>query len=101
VVCGHQEMRSDVESIFHDNYPIGNVEEATFAFLNSFTAHVNVGVFYGADFPDLTGLLEGIGKRMRDIKVKLDAVMNKAAVCKLIQHACLDFKERLLAESGD
>lgn len=88
----------DVQPIFHDNYPIGCVEDAPFAYVNVFTAHVNVGFFHGVDLPDPAGLLEGTGKRMRHIKLRPDAMINEQAIHELIQHAYLDIKERLLAE---
>lgn len=93
-----KEAGPDVQPIFHDNYPIGCVEEAPFAYVNAFTAHVNVGFFHGVDLPDPAGLLEGTGKGMRHIKLRPDVAINEQAIHELIQHAYLDIKERLLAE---
>ncbi|MEM8895420.1 MAG: DUF1801 domain-containing protein, partial [Bacteroidota bacterium] len=63
-----------------------------------YTAHVNVGFFYGVDLPDPQGLLEGNGKRMRHIKLRPGADIDEEAIKELIHHAYLDIKERLLAE---
>ncbi len=95
-----KKMGSDVQPIFHDNYPIGCVDEAPFAYVNVYAAHVNVGFFYGADLPDPKVLLEGTGKRMRHIKLRPDADIDEEAIKELIHHAYLDIKERLLAEPG-
>ncbi|MEQ9297590.1 MAG: DUF1801 domain-containing protein [Cyclobacteriaceae bacterium] len=93
-----KEMGSDVQPIFHDNYPIGCVDAAPFAYVHAFTAHVNVGFFHGVDLPDPAGLLEGTGKRMRHIKLRPDAMINEEAIREIIQHAYLDIKERLLTK---
>jgi len=59
----------DVRELLHDGHPTACVGVAAFAYVNVFTAHVNVGFFYGAEFEDPTGLLEGIGKRGRHVKL--------------------------------
>lgn len=87
----------DVEDIFHDNYPIGCVESAPFAYINAFKAHVNLGFFYGVDLPDPEGLLEGTGKRMRHIKLRPGAKLNTEAIRNLVVHAYADIKQRLYA----
>lgn len=85
----------DVVDIFHDDYPIGCVDEAPFAYINVFAKHVNVGFFYGVDLPDPTRILEGTGRRMRHIKLFPDRQVADAAVHEILQHAYLDIKERL------
>ncbi len=50
--------------------PVVCVEDAPFAYVDSFTSHVNVGFFRGAALDDPAGLLEGTGKRMRHDKLK-------------------------------
>ena len=50
--------------------PVACVEDAPFAYVDSFTSHVNVGFLRGAALDDPAGLLEGTGKRMRHDKLK-------------------------------
>ena len=85
----------DVQAIFHDGYPIGCVNQAPFAYVNAFTAHVNVGFFYGAELYDQKGMLEGSGKRMRHIKIKPDIVYDEREIVRLMRTAYLDIKRRL------
>ena len=84
----------DVDGIFHDNYPIGCVNSAPFAYVNAFSAHVNVGFFYGVDLPDPEGLLQGTGKRMRHVKIKPGQPMNAQALEALLHLAYADIKAR-------
>ena len=90
-----QQCGSDVQSIFHDNYPIGCVCDAPFAYVNIYTSHVNLGFFHGAALYDKTGLLEGSGKHMRHIKLKPDVNYDDNAILTLIELAYADIKERL------
>ncbi|MBV6645545.1 MAG: hypothetical protein KI790_08860 [Cyclobacteriaceae bacterium] len=88
--CGH-----DVQDIFHDGYPIGCVDHAPFAYVNVFSAHVNVGFFYGADLADENGILEGNGKRMRHVKLKPGSEPEDHHISSLIEASYLDIKKRL------
>ena len=45
--CGH-----DVRELLHDGHPTACVGDAAFGYVNSFTAHVNVGFFRGAEISD-------------------------------------------------
>ncbi len=92
-----QNCGNDVQDIFHDGYPIGCVDNAPFAYVNIFQAHVNVGFFYGVELPDKTGLLEGNGKRMRHIKLKPDLKYDEKEIVSLIDFAYTDIKQRLKA----
>ena len=85
----------DVQDIFHDGYPIGCVDDAPFAYVNVFKAHINVGFFYGVDLPDEAELLEGTGKRMRHIKLRPDQEHDDQAIASLILFAYRDVKNRL------
>ena len=85
----------DVLELVHDGCPVACVEDAPFAYVDSFTSHVNVGFFRGAELSDPAGLLEGTGKRMRHVKVKPSAKVNSAALRGLIAAAYLDIKARL------
>ena len=89
----------DVGEVLHDGQPTVCVEDAAFAYIDAFTAHVNVGFFQGAELPDPEGLLEGTGKFMRHVKVRPDAEVDAAALSALIDAAYADVKERLATES--
>ena len=86
----------DVQGIFHDDYPIGCVEEAPFAYVNVYQAHLNIGFFYGVDLPDPLGLLEGKGKKMRHIKIRPGESCEKEGISILLMHAYCDIKEKLV-----
>lgn len=88
----------DVRESIHDGCPVACVEDAPFAYVNSFKSHVNVGFFYGATFDDPAGLLEGSGKRMRHAKLKPGFGFDEAALAVLIDVAYADIKARLGAE---
>jgi hypothetical protein len=79
----------------HDGCPVACVEDAPFAYVNTFKSHVNVGFFYGALLKDPTGLLEGSGKRMRHVKLNPGRPLSAAALGELIEAAYLDIKDRL------
>ncbi len=85
----------DVRELLHDGHPTACVGEAAFCYVNSFTAHVNVGFFLGAELPDPRGLLEGTGKFMRHVKIKPEGEVDAVALTKLIEAAYLDMKSRL------
>ena len=52
----------DVRELLHDGHPTACLGDAAFAYVNAFTAHVNVGFFRDAEIADPDGLLEGTGK---------------------------------------
>ncbi len=66
-----------------------------FAYVGVFTAHVNVGFFYGAALADPKRLLQGSGKRMRHVKLTPGTDVDDAALRSLIAAAYLDVKERV------
>jgi hypothetical protein len=86
---------ADVRELLHDGHPTACVGDAAFAYVNAFTAHVNVGFFRGAEIADPKGLLEGTGKFMRHVKLRLDRDVEAAALTKLIETAYSDIKGRL------
>ena len=88
----------DVRELLHDGHPTACVGDAAFAYVNVFTAHVNVGFFRGAEIADPKGLLEGTGKFMRHVKLRPDRDVDTAALMKLIETAYTDMKGRLNAE---
>ena len=89
---------SDVREVLNDGYPVACVEDAAFAYVNAFKAHVNVGFFHGATLDDPEGLLEGDGKRMRHVKVRLERRVDEGALRELIAEAYRDIRLRLRGE---
>ena len=88
----------DVRELLHDGHPTACVGEAAFAYVNAFTAHVNVGFFRGAKLADPAGLLEGTGKFMRHVKLGPGRDVSARALRDLIQSAYLDMQRRLKVE---
>ena len=88
----------DVRELMHDGCPVACVEDAAFAYVNTFKSHVNVGFFCGALLADPAGLLQGSGKRMRHVKLTLGGEPSDAALAALIAAAYIDLKARLDAE---
>jgi hypothetical protein len=84
----------DVRELLHDDQPTACVGDAAFAYVDAFTAHVNVGFFRGAESPDPEGLLEGTGKFMRHVKLRPGADIDANALTKLIHTAYVDIKRR-------
>jgi hypothetical protein len=90
-----RECGNDVQELMHDGCPVACVDDAAFAYVNSFKSHVNVGFFYGAALEDSAGLLEGSGKRMRHVKLHAAREPSAAALRDLIDAAYFDIRERL------
>ena len=88
----------DVRELIHDGCPVACVEDAAFAYVNTFKSHVNVGFFRGVVLADPAGLLEGSGKRMRHVKLTADSEPNVQALRALIAAAYAEIKTRLAAE---
>ncbi len=86
----------DVHELLHDGHPTACVGDAAFAYVNSFTAHVNVGFFLGALLPDPAGLLQGSGRFMRHVKLYPGDAVDEAALRTLIETACVDMRRRAL-----
>jgi hypothetical protein len=86
---------SDVRELVHDGHPTACVEDAAFAYVDAFSAHVNVGFFQGASLKDPAGLLQGSGKRMRHVKLRWAEPVNDAALGALIEAAYRDMRLRL------
>jgi hypothetical protein len=85
----------DVRELLHDGHPTACVGEAAFAYVNAFTAHVNVGFFRGAEIADPGHLLEGTGKLMRHVKIRPGSDVDAPALSRLIEAAYTDMKGRL------
>ncbi len=91
---------ADVRELLQDGHPTACASEAAFAYVAAFSAHVNVGFFFGAALADPAGLLEGAGKRMRHVKVRWGQAVYAPALSDLIAAAYRDIRTRLQAE-GD
>lgn len=85
----------DVRELMHDGAPTACVEDAPFAYVNAFRAHVNVGFFHGAALEDPAGLLEGTGRFMRHVKLRPGTEIDGAALEALIVAAYRDILARL------
>jgi hypothetical protein len=93
-----EEMRrcgDDVVELMHDGCAVACVQDAPFAYVNTYWNHVNVGFFRGALLEDPAGLLQGTGKRMRHVKVKPGAEPDADRLRELIHTAYDDIKARL------
>lgn len=86
---------SDVRELLHDGHPTACVEDAAFAYVDAFAAHVNLGFYEGASLPDPAGLLEGGGKRMRHVKIRWGQPIDEAALAALIVAARGDMRRRV------
>jgi hypothetical protein len=92
-----RERGDDVRELLHDGHPTACVADAAFAYVDAFTAHVNVGFFRGAALPDPAQLLQGTGKYMRHVKLRPGSATDAAALVRLVDAAYADMK-RLLAD---
>jgi hypothetical protein len=89
-LCGN-----DVRELMHDGCPTACVDDAAFAYVAAFRAHVNVGFFLGALLDDPARLLQGTGKRMRHVKLRPGSDVDVAALGRLVDVAYADIKARL------
>jgi hypothetical protein len=88
--CGN-----DVKELLHDGHPTACIDDAAFAYVNAFTAHVNVGFFRGAQLADPDRLLEGTGKFMRHVKLRPGHHVDAVALTELVERAYIDMRRRL------
>ena len=85
----------DVRELMHDGCPTACVGDAAFGYVNAYTAHVNVGFFFGALLSDPARLLEGTGKRGRHVKLRPGHDIDRAALGRLVDAAYVDIRARL------
>ncbi len=85
----------DIHELIHDGCPVACVQDAAFAYVNVFAAHVNVGFYQGAAPDDPAELLQGSGKRMRHVKLRPEVPGDATALARLIEDACADMRRRL------
>jgi hypothetical protein len=90
----------DVRELLHDGHPTVCVDDAAFAYVNAFSAHVNVGFFRGAELEDPQGLLQGTGRLMRHVKLRPGEKVDASALRGLIRAAYADIKRRLEADQA-
>lgn len=90
---------TDVREILHDGHPTACIADAGFAYVDTFTGHVNVGFFRGAELADPKRLLEGSGKLMRHVKLRPGVAIDAAALTGLIRAAHADMQQRVKAEA--
>jgi hypothetical protein len=88
---------ADVRELMHDGLATVCVDDAPFAYVGAFTAHVSVGFFHGAALPDPAALLAGTGKHMRHVKITPGGTFDAAALEALILAAHRDIVARLTA----
>lgn len=88
-------LGADIRELMHDGCPTACVEDAAFAYVGAYAAHVNVGFFQGASLPDPAGLLQGSGKRMRHVKILWGRPVDTEALDALITAACRDMRGRV------
>ena len=86
---------TDVGELLHDGHPTACVDEIPFGYVNAFSAHVNIGFFYGATLADPSSLLTGVGKRMRHVKLRYGQPVCEGALENLIVAAYGDVRARL------
>lgn len=86
---------ADVRELLHDDQPTACIGDAAFAYVDAFTAHVNVGFFLGAHLADPKRMLEGTGRYMRHVKLKPGEPIDAAGLKCLIGSAYADMHERL------
>jgi len=85
----------EVRELMHDGAATACLGDVPFAYVNVFTAHVNVGFFQGASLRDPAHLLQGSGKRMRHVKLIPGQPTDGAAIAALIHSAYADIKFRV------
>ena len=93
-----EQMRAcgaDVRELLHDRHPVACAGDAAFGYVDAFSAHANVGFFFGAELDDPAHLLEGAGKRMRHAKVRWGEDVDTGALKELIAAAYRDIRQRI------
>jgi len=90
----------DVRELIHDRRPTACAGDAAFAYVDAHAQHANIGFFFGAFLSDPAGLLEGAGKRMRHVKLRVDRRPDEDALSDLIRSAYRDILQRLDASKS-
>ena len=90
----------DVRELMHDGCPTACVGDAGFGYVDTFSAHVNVGFFRGSTLRDPVGLLEGTGKLGRHVKLTPSTPVDASALQEVVTDAYRNIKACLRAEAG-
>ncbi|MEQ1868314.1 MAG: DUF1801 domain-containing protein [Micropepsaceae bacterium] len=85
----------DVRELMHDGCPTACVGDAAFGYVTALKDHVNIGFFFGALLPDPARLLEGTGKRGRNVKLRPVREVDAAALAQLVEAAYVGIRARL------
>ena len=83
----------EVVELVHDGWAVACVQDLPFAYVCTYTKHVNVGFFAGSALPDPARLLQGAGKRMRHVKLRPDEQVDTDALQALIKAAFEDVRD--------
>ena len=79
---------ADVREIMHDHCPTACLDTplgpAAFAYVAAYSRHGAIGFFHGVWMDDPAGLLEGGGKRMRHVKLRLGEERDEGALAALV-----------------
>jgi hypothetical protein len=87
----------DTRELIHDRRPTVCAGDAAFAYVDAHAEHATIGFFFGALLDDPAGLLEGVGKRMRHVKLRFGKMPIDVALRDLIIAAYADAQERISA----
>jgi len=96
-----RDCADDVRELMHDGQPTACVGDAAFAYVATFSAHVNVGFFHGAALADPEGFLHGTGKVMRHAKLRPGQAIDEVALADLIRAAHADLRKRIARGARD
>ena len=89
----------DVRELMHDGCPTACVADAGFGYVDTFSAHANVGFFRGSELPDPVRLLEGTGKLGRHVKLRPGVPLDDAALEFLVAESYRSIKACLREEA--
>jgi hypothetical protein len=92
---GLRGLGPDLRQCLHDGQPTACIGDVALAYVDAFTHHASIGFFFGSSLPDPAGLLQGTGKRMRHVKLRLGQATDPAALQALIDAAERDLRQRL------
>jgi hypothetical protein len=92
---GLRGLGPDLRECLHDGQPTACIGDVALAYVDAFTHHASIGFFFGSSLPDPAGLLQGTGKRMRHVKLRLGQATDPAALQALIDAADRDLRQRL------
>lgn len=80
------------EVVYHDALRYGPTDAGfdQTLYIAAFSAHINLGFFYGGFVPDPEQLLIGAGKRMRHVKIRSPQECANPALAQLLEQAWRD-----------